>query len=224
MKCSQYGKCQYSCDGIVPRQITDVISSGLNKAIANNKLPEELASKILVLVSEGLDGSDFCNKVFAQQRNILKPKIRVLDRAIVHKFEQYYDKFNVLLNERNHSTVDIGGFFNTIPRGECLDIFLDVVKSHCIGDDVQVNFVSKLERLTDNYSHNKTINWQGVYQSKEYEIYMDEFFSIFFNRIKDHSIPIPALNNRLRNLHHPKRINKVLKYMSKLWHLKENAD
>ncbi len=158
-----------------------------------------------------------------QQSNLLKPKVRILDRAIVHKFEQYYDELSEVLRNRSPLSTDIGDFFHAIPRGECLDIFLDVIKSHCIGDKAYEEFESKVANLTDKYTEDEKINWQGVYESKEYELYMEEFFSIFFNRIKDHSNPVPALNTQLSYFHKPKRINKMLKYMSKLWYLREHA-
>ena len=224
MECSQYRKWKVPCEGKGPSQLSDIINSGLIKVMADNKLPEELASKISILLSEGLDASDFCNKIVVQQSNALKPKVRILDRAIVYKFEQYYDELNEVLKNRSPSTIDIGDFFHAIPRGECLDAFLVIIKSHCIGGKAQKEFESKLTCLTNKYIEDEIINWQGVYESKEYELYMDEFFSIFFNRIKDHAIPVPALNNQLAEFHKPKRINKVLKYMSKLWDLRERPD
>jgi len=192
--------------------------------MVDNKLPEEIATKISTLLSEELDASAFCNKTLEQQQSVLNPKTRILDRAIIYKFEQYYDELNEALINQSPSTSGNGDFFQLIPRGECLDAFLDVIKSYCIGTKAQVEFEFKLSSLTDKYTLDEKIKWPSVYQTKDYALYMDEFFTLFFNRIKDHAIPLPALNNQLGELHNPSRINQVLKQMSELWSLKERVD
>jgi hypothetical protein len=217
MKCSQYGKCKFSCDGKVPKQFSDIISTSLVNVMVDNKLPEEIATKISTLLSEELDASAFCNKTVQQQHRVLNPKTRILDRAIINKFEQYYKELNDQLIEPPPSTMVNSDLFQLIPRGECLNSFLDVIKLHCIGPKVQVEFESKLSSLTEKYTVDNIINWQSVYQTKDYALYMDEFFSIFFNRIKEHTIPLPALNNQLDELHKPSQINQVLRQMAELW-------
>jgi len=185
-----------------------------------NKLPIELASKISDLLEQNLDAADFCDYVIGQQRHAQTPKVRILDRAIVNRFEYFYEQLNNALNKKSSNTISIGNLFDAIPRGECLDIFLSLVKAHCIGDKQLSSFDQKLTLLTKQYTDDDEINWQSVYASEQYQHYMDSFFNLVFQRINDSETPIPALNNKLNEKHQPERINKLLKYMSKLWQLK----
>jgi len=220
MRCSKKNNCEFSCSGKnIPQKFSALIGIGLVQAMDENKLPIELASRISDLLEQNLDAADFCDYVIGQQRHAKTPKARLLDRAIVNRFEHFYEQLNSELNKRSSSKINMGCFFDAIPRGECLDIFLALIKSHCIGDNQLEKFNRKLTLLTKDYSEGDEINWQDVYQSDEYQHYMDSFFTLVFERINDGETPIPALNNKLDEKHQPERINKILKYMSKVWQL-----
>jgi len=222
MHCSKKHNCEFTCSGKnIPEKFSALIGIGLVKAMDENQLPIELASKISDLLEKNLDAADFCNYVIGQQRLFRAPKVRLLDRAIVNRFEYFYEQLNNALNKKSRCNINMGSLFDAIPRGECLDVFLALIKSHCIGDNQLATLDQKLTLLTQKHSENDEINWQNVYASDEYQHYMDAFFTLIFKRINDSETPIPALNNQLNEKHQPERINKLLKYMSKLWHLKE---
>lgn len=223
MRCSKKGICKFSCSGKnIPQKFSALIGIGLVQAMDENKLPIELASKISDLLEQNLDAADFCDYVIGQQRHAKVPKVRLLDRAIVNRFEYFYDQLNDAFNKKSRSNINIGNFFDVIPRGECLDIFLALIKAHCIGDSQLAIFDHKLTVLTKKHSEDDEINWSNVYASDEYKDYMDTFFTLIFKRINESESPIPALNNTMNEKHQPQRINKLLKYMSKLWHLKDS--
>lgn len=226
MRCSKKGICKYPCPGrTLPSEFSALITSGLEQSLENNQLPASLAIKIAQMLEASLDAADFCDKVFLSVDSQLPvdkqlpAKIRLLDRAIVNRFETLYDLLSVELDNRSSTSIDLGNFFNAIPRGECLDLFLQLIKEHCIGDQEILIFERKMMLLTDRYTINDKIDWDNVYQSNEYEQQMNSFFSLFFKRIKDNEIAIPALNNKLSSKYNPQRINKLLKYMSKVWEI-----
>jgi len=228
MRCSKQDSCKYPCtDRTLPNEFSALITSGLEKSLEENQLPASLASKIAELLDTSLDAADFCDKVFLsvdsqlQEDKQLPAKIRLLDRAIVNRFEALYDLLSVELDNRSSTSIDLGNFFNAIPRGECLDLFLQIIKEHCIGEQDRLIFERKIMLLADKYTINDKIDWDNLYQSNEYEQQMNSFFSLFFKRIKGNEIAIPALNNKLNNKYNPQRINKLLKYMLKVWEIKQ---
>ena len=123
--------------------------------------------------------------------------------------------FNLENKKPNKSA--ISNFFYIVPRGECLDLFLELIKYHCIGDDEYQKFYKKIEELTDKFTENGIVNWNKMYHCDEYKICMNSFFSLFFNHIKNDNTPIPALNYQINKKYQPQRINKFLKYMRKIW-------
>ncbi|ABV86921.1 hypothetical protein [Shewanella pealeana] len=188
-----------------------------------NALPNDIGSKISSTLIENLDAANFCDHVHRHFTNVPPTRERVLDRLIVHKFEDYYTQIVEVISEKKHKARRIGDLFDVIPRGECLDLFLDLIKEHCMGTEQIKKFSQDIELLTLIFSTKAGIEWDRLYASNEYEICMTELFSTIFHRLTDRSVPIPALNTKLNDKYQAERINKLLRHMSKLW-LNQHSD
>lgn len=217
MKCSKQKNCSHPCYGKLPEYFESYVHHGLEKVMDANTIPNGIGDKISVLLSENLDAADFCKQVYKYSINATPPRKRLLDRVIVHKFEQYYSQIIERLSQRKRQKSQIGDLFDVIPRGECLDLFLSLIKDHCMGNEQIKRFSQEIEILTIRFAGEEGINWLDLYASEEYEVCMTELFSIVFHHLQDRKIPIPALNTKLNGKYHPERINKLLRYMSKLW-------
>ena len=191
--------------------------------MAANSIPDSVGEKITASLTEHLDAADFCQQVTTYFNNITPHRERILDRLIVHQFEAYYDQVIDLLSARKTKSHQIGELFDVIPRGKCLNLFLSLIKEHCMGT-VQIKRISQdIDLLTQKFFDGTGINWENLYASQEYESCMTEVFLIIFRHFVDRETPIPALNLKLDNRHQADNINRLLRHMSKLW-LKQHSD
>lgn len=182
-----------------------------------NSLPDSIGDKITASLMDNLDAALFCNRVTEYFDNISPQRERILDRLIVHQFEEYYAQVISILSVRKNKSRQFGDIFDVIPRGKCLDLFLSLIKEHCMGAEQIKLFSQKVDVLTQSFANEKGIDWQRLYASQEYKACMTEVFSIIFRHFVDRPVPIPALTLKLDNKHQAQRINKLLSYMGKLW-------
>ncbi|NRA83834.1 MAG: hypothetical protein HRU22_08725 [Gammaproteobacteria bacterium] len=112
-------------------------------------------------------------------------------------------------------------FFNIVPRGEFLDLFLTMIKRQCIGNDEVAVYTAKLEMLLDKYNNEGDVDWDRVYISGEFSSYLFSLFTVIFSHMKSGEYPVPALNNGMADKHSPERINLVLKHMLTIWEVQQ---
>jgi len=219
MKCSKESSCKFNDAGecSVPFKYSSVISTGLEKIMEGSSIPSSVASKVSSLLDDVSDASDFCEIAFKQLEEDEEPKVRILDRAIVNKFEQLYDRLIIKLKNENGNASGHKDFFKIVPRGECLNLLLDLIRDYCIGDYEFQKFRGEMEALVHKYTKNDVIEWLDVYSSDEYESIMDSIFSLLFKHVKKGSSPIPALNTQMHSKYHPVRINKLLVFLHSTW-------
>lgn len=223
MKCSKKATCPFPCNSKLPQHFASSIELGLDKVIRVNALPDSISTKIAATLIENLDAADFCNKVTNYFEHVTPHRERIFDRLIVHQFEEYYEQLINTLSERKKKSSHIGELFDIIPRGNCLNLFLSLIKEHCMGKEQIKRFSQDIDLLTLSFSDEAGINWDELYTSEEYESCMTEVFSIIFRHFVQRDVPIPALNLKLDNKHQAERINRLLRHMSKLW-LNEHND
>ena len=224
LKCSKRDSCTYPCNGKLPKHFDACIDVGLAKVMEVNAIPQAIGEKIALILEDNLDAASFCEHGGSYSLSVTPPRKRVLDRVIVHKFEQYYVQITEKLSEKKRQSNQLGDLFEVIPRGECLDLFLSLIKDHCMGNEQVKTFTQRIEVLTNRFSDEMGISWLDLYESDEYEACMNELFSIVFHYLKDRKVPIPALNIKLDHRYQPERINKLLRYMSKLWLNQHHGD
>ncbi|ABZ76230.1 hypothetical protein Shal_1664 [Shewanella halifaxensis HAW-EB4] len=182
-----------------------------------NALPNDIGTKIASSLIENLDAANFCGQVHRNLQHISPTRERILDRLIVHKFEEYYAQVIEMISGKKHRARRIGELFDVIPRGECLDLFLSLIKEHCMGTEQIRKYTQDIDLLALRFSEQTGIQWEQLYASDEYEACMSGLFSIIFHHLIDRSVPIPALNTKLNDKYQAEKINKLLRHMSKLW-------
>ena len=153
---------------------------------------------------------------------LMQPKERVFDRVIVHMFEVFYativEKSKV--EQSKYSTQPTSSdyeFFKIVPRGECLVLFITMVKEQCIGN-VEIEVYTRiLESILQRYCDDNGVDWQRVYHCEEFSTYIFGLFTLIFSHMKSGNLPMPELNSSMSLEHNPHRINTVLKDMLVLW-------
>ena len=211
-----------SCQALA-NLFSDWLETGVTTALKKSNVPGALAEKIALMVNTELDIIRFCENIeqyLDAPKDPKKPKGRILDRAIVHMFELFY----AAVLERSHSkrlARSVPEFFNIVPRGECLDLFLVMIKKQCIGKTEVITFTAKLEKLLSRYTDQGNVDWNSVYMSPEFVTLLYQLFTIIFSHMKPGQYPIPALNNGMDVKHNPERINRVLKHMLAEWQLQQ---
>lgn len=226
MKCSKMATCPHSCLAKNAVHLSIWLEHGIARSLKNNNVPQELADKVGAIIDAELDACEVCDVILNQQSNQslqeIKPiKGRVFDRAIVHMFELFYA--SVIERSRNPAKLikSAPEFFNIVPRGECLDLFLKMIKRQCIGNDEVAVYTAKLEMLLDKYSNDGDVDWDRVYISGEFSSYLFSLFTVIFSHMKSGEYPVPALNNGMADKHSPERINLVLKHMLTIWEVQQ---
>lgn len=220
MKCSKANTCNLNCNGnIVPPQFSSLIDIAVTKIMEENSLPVKNAENISNKILSHLDAADFCTAVFNEEDKTqsLPSKIRILDRAMVQQFEEFCEQLLQRLNDKKVNYIKKKYFFNIIPRGECLDLFLGLIKDYYLGANEVHNFEVKIEKLTKDHTVNGKICWLHIYNSDEYKACMNSLFLLIFSRIKQGATPIPALNFQMDKKYSPKRINSFLNSIHNLW-------
>ena len=222
MHCSQRSTCEHPCDNnLLPQEFSNILRIAIVNMAGDPQTSLNNIEQLSKNLEAHLDAADFCNRVFNrthyEQKALLPPKTRILDRAIVHKFEQLYIRLINILKSRNVNCTNIKTFFNVIPRGECLDLFLQLIKDYCIGNaEFQTHHI-ELQRLCTTFTTEEKINWPDLYKSEEYDKIMRSLFTIIFKHITNHTVPIPAVNIKINKKYQPERINHMIKHLYRLW-------
>lgn len=222
MHCSQRSTCEHPCDNnLLPQEFSNILHIAIVNMAGEPHASWNIIEQLSTNLEAHLDAADFCNLVFnhthSNQKALPALRSRILDRAIVYKFEQLYIRLINILKSRNVNCDNIKTFFKVVPRGECLDLFLQLIKDYCIGDaEFQTHHI-KLQRLCATFTTEEKINWPSLYKSEEYEIIMQSLFTIIFKHIKNHTVPIPAVNIKIKKKYQPERINHMIKHLHRLW-------
>ncbi|WP_028869536.1 hypothetical protein [Psychromonas arctica] len=183
-------------------------------ALLANRIPVSIADKLSRQVADKVDLLTLYKIVADDMKHQRVPKQRILDRTIVHMFEILFRIINA--NKGNESAVKQKEFFTLVPRGECLDLFLQLVKEYCMGDTEIQRYTYQLEHLIEGVSNEYIINWDKLYQSQEFKRYLSALLSLILKHLRDDRAPIPALENKMPTHFQPYRINSFLNQICKL--------
>jgi len=191
--------------------------SALNTLLAN-RIPVSIADKLSRQIVENVDLLTLYKIIAEDMQEQRIPKQRILDRTIVHMFEILFRIINTeeAKKEEIKKEVKQKGFFTLIPRGECLDLFLQLVKEYCMGDTEIGRYTYEIETLIQMYSNEYIINWDKLYQSDEFKSYLSELLALILTHLREDKKPIPALENKIPIHFQPYRINSFLNQICKL--------
>tara|TARA_R110001583_G_scaffold30218_3_gene104745 strand:- start:146 stop:814 length:669 start_codon:yes stop_codon:yes gene_type:complete len=187
--------------------------SALNTLLAN-RIPVSIADKLSRQVADNVDLLTLYKIIAEDMQEQQVPKQRILDRTIVHMFEILFRIINT--EEETEKEVKQKGFFTLVPRGECLDLFLQLVKEYCMGDTEIGRYTYEIETLIQIYSTEYIINWDKLYQSDEFKSYLSELLALILTHLREDKKPIPALENKMPIHFQPYRINSFLNQICKL--------
>ena len=191
----------------------------LNTLLAN-RIPVSIADKLSRQVADKVDLLTLYKIVADDMKHQRVPKQRILDRTIVHMFEILFriinSNSNSNANKGNETALKQKEFFTLVPRGECLDLFLQLVKEYCMGDTEIQRYTYQLEQLIEGVSNEYIINWDKLYQSDEFKRYLSALLSLILKHLRDDRAPIPALENKMPTHFQPYRINSFLNQICKL--------
>lgn len=211
-----------SANSNVPIESTDkarkeievlLIRSTFNTLLAN-RIPVSIADKLSRQVVDNIDLLTLYKIVAQDVQDQRVPKQRILDRTIVHMFEIL---FRIIHNENDNKNVrKQKEFFTLVPRGECLDLFLQLVKEYCMGDAEIERYTYKTELLIQGYSKEYVINWDKLYKSNEFKSYLSALLALILTHLREDQKPIPALENKIPIHFQPYRINSFLNQICKL--------
>ncbi len=62
-----------------------------------------------------------------------------------------------------------------------------------------------------------TIDWEAIYASDEYKVYLDGLLKLILSRLHKDQTPIPALENKMPIKYQPYRINSFLNQVRLMW-------
>lgn len=197
------------------------IQTKLQESLANTTLNTLLANRIPVAVADKLSRQVVNNINFELLYRVIQqdiqdqraPKQRVLDRTIVHMFELL---FRLINSSNKQQQVNHQEFFNLVPRGECLDLFLQLVKEYCMGDEEIKSYSVRLQPIIEKYRHDGVINWPELYKSEEFKDYLSALLDLILTHFREDKKPIPALENKMPIHFQPYRINSFLTQVCRL--------
>jgi len=183
--------------------------------LLENRIPLAVADKLARQVANNLNGANFFEIIEQNVQDARFPKQRVLDRTIVHMFEVLYRTVNLSMGE--NSIKDEQEFFSLVPRGECLDLFLQLVKEYCMGDAEIEKHTQKIGPMIRKNLEGSFINWDAIYESEEFKVYLDSLLKLILSRLRKDQRPIPALENKIPLKYQPYRINSFLSQICTMW-------
>tara|TARA_R110001583_G_scaffold7720_10_gene37982 strand:- start:5973 stop:6620 length:648 start_codon:yes stop_codon:yes gene_type:complete len=195
----------------------------LNETVTNtllaNRIPVSVADKLARQVTDNFNIIEFYEIIEQNIQDTRFPKQRVLDRTIVHMFEVLYRTVNLPLTGKNDA--DTREFFSIVPRGECLDLFLQLVKEYCMGDAEIEKHTQQIEPMIKENSDGNVIDWQAIYESDAFKVYLDGLLKLILSRLRKDQKPIPALENKMPPKYRPYRINSFLNQVCLMWEKKQ---
>ena len=193
--------------------LKSITASAFNKLLAN-RIPVSVADKLSRQIASNIDLVNTYDVIANDIQTHKVPKQRILDRTIVHMFEILFRIINNYEIEDNKITEK--EFFNLVPRGECLDIFLQLVKEYCMGDVEIKRYTGKMEPLILTYQKENAIDWNSLYKSDEFKAHITGMFHLILKHLRDDQKPIPAIENKIPIQYNPYRINFFLNQVCKL--------
>lgn len=192
-----------------------LLKETVTNTLLENRVPVAVADKLARQISDNLDLERFYAIIEKNIQDTRFPKQRILDRTIVHMFEVLYRTLNASSLSAHETNEE--PFFNIVPRGECLDLFLQLVKEYCMGDEEIEIHTKKIEPMIERHHNGDSIDWEGIYASEEFKLYFDGLFRLILSRLRKDQKPIPALENKMPLKYRPYRINSFLNQVCLMW-------
>lgn len=203
----------------VQLKLQKMLQDTVTNTLLENRIPLAIADKLARQVSDNLDFNDFYKLIEQNIQDTRFPKQRILDRTIVHMFEVLHNAVNTPVKGKNDATED--EFFNLVPRGECLDLFLQLVKEYCMGDAEIEKHTLQIGPMIASHHQGTTIDWEGIYASETFKAYLDGLLKLILSRLRKDQKPIPALENKMPLKYQPYRINSFLNQVCLMWEKKQ---
>ncbi|MCG6199714.1 hypothetical protein [Psychromonas antarctica] len=196
------------------KKIQSELTTSVNNTLLANRIPASVTDKLSNQVVTNIDLL-MLYKIIAQDIQDQRfPKQRILDRTIVHMFEILYRIINT--QDENRNKANVNEFFSIVPRGECLDLFLQLVKEYCMGDEEIERHTYKMGPLIEAYRNDTIINWYELYKSEQFKDYLTGLLTLILTHLREDPKPIPALENKIPIRYQPYRINSFLNQICKL--------
>ena len=196
----------------------------LNKPLIHNLKNKHILASIFlfllvpvlsIIIMRIIDFSVFYKAIEKSVQDKYVPKQRVLDRTIVYMFEMLYRTINMQENIKDENLPK--EFFTIVPRGECLDLFLQLVKEYCMGDAEIDKHTQKMGPMIELYRTDNVIHWSALYESDAFKSYLTGLLNLILTRLHKDQKPIPALENKMPIKYQPYRINAFLNQVCMLW-------
>jgi len=199
----------------VQLKLQNLLKETVTNTLLENRIPLAVADKLARQVANNLNVAHFYELIEQNVQDTRFPKQRILDRTIVHMFEVLYRTVSVQVEGVNGANEK--EFFSIVPRGECLDLFLQLVKEYCMGDAEIEKHTQKIgPMIATNHQGNK-IDWEAIYVSEEFKVYLDGLLKLILSRLRKDQKPIPALENKMPLKYQPYRINSFLNQICLMW-------
>lgn len=197
----------------VHKKLKEALTRSTFNTLLANRIPVSVADKLSRQVTNNIDLVAMYQLIADDIQGQQFPKQRILDRTIVHMFEIL---FRIINAQEQKEEAKKKEFFTLVPRGECLDLFLQLVKEYCMGDDEIERYTHHIEPLIVRYSHNSIIDWEKLYQSDEFKNYLAALLNLILTHLREDHKPIPALENKMPIHFQPFRINSFLNKIRQL--------
>ncbi|WP_022940374.1 hypothetical protein [Psychromonas hadalis] len=203
----------------VQLKLQTLLKETVTSTLLENRIPVSVADKLARQVANNLDLAHFYDIIEQNIQDTRFPKQRVLDRTIVHMFEILYRSVNVPLSAKDATNEK--EFFSIVPRGECLDLFLQLVKEYCMGDAEIEKHTQQIEPMIEENCNDNTIDWEAIYASANFKVYLEGLLKLILSRLRKDQKPIPALENKMPLKYQPYRINSFLNQVCLMWEKKQ---
>jgi len=203
----------------VQLKLQNLLEETVTNTLLENKIPLAVADKLARQVAENTDLELFYSIIEHNIQDTRFPKQRILDRTIVHMFEVLHEAVNMPSKEEEGSNAE--EFFTLVPRGECLDLFLQLVKEYCMGDSEIEKYTRKIEPMTSLHRVGDQIDWEKVYASDSFKAYIEGLLQLILTRMRKDKKPIPALENKIPLKYQPYKINSFLNQVCVMWGKKQ---
>lgn len=216
---SKIAKPAYSCSCKVQQKLDAMIMESVTNTLLDNRIPLGIADKLARQVVKHTELSTFYGIIAQDIKDQRFPKQRILDRTIVYMFETLYHSLNAQNSKQDETSPN--DFFNLVPRGECLDLFLQLVKEYCMGGAEIEKHTHKMGPMIEAFRTDDIIHWPELYKSDEFKSYLLGMLSLILTRLRKDQKPIPALENKMPVKYQPYRINAFLNQACILWQSKQ---
>ena len=212
---SDQPKIRYNSSPKIQKKLYALISESVSDTLLENRIPVTVVDKLSRQVIKNIDINALYEIIGQDIQYQRFPKQRILDRTIVHMFEILYRTINAQENIKNEKSQN--EFFTIVPRGECLDLFLQLVKEYCMGDAEIEKHTYQMGPMIELYRTDHVIHWPELYESNAFKTYLTGLLNLIISRLRKDQKPIPALENKMPIKYHPYRISSFLNQVCTLW-------